>query len=141
MSARWCLAVSIGILFVPMSHATVSGAAISSDAAGQSVDMFLNEAFAQDFFGATGAPTYALREVSSTGYGKIPSWDWRHCELGRCVSFRDATFDQQGGGRSSDSMTALDGVLMLLFAAGLVTYQLVRKQRVLQQSSLFAATL
>jgi hypothetical protein len=38
-------------------------------------------------------------------------------------------------------MTALDGVLMLLFAAGLVTYQLVRKQRVLQQSSLFAATL
>jgi hypothetical protein len=39
----------------------------------------------------------------------------------------------------SEAMTALDLVLMVLFAVGLVGYQLDRKQRVLRHSALFAA--
>jgi hypothetical protein len=39
----------------------------------------------------------------------------------------------------SEAMTALDLVLMVLFAVGLIGYQLDRKQRVLRHSALFAA--
>jgi hypothetical protein len=39
----------------------------------------------------------------------------------------------------SEAMTALDLVLMLVFAVGLISYQLDRKQRVLRHSALFAA--
>jgi len=46
-----------------------------------------------------------------------------------------------GTAARSGAMTALDLALMVLFAAGLLAYQLDRKQRVLRQSSLFAASL
>jgi hypothetical protein len=39
----------------------------------------------------------------------------------------------------TEAMTALDLVLMVLFAVGLIGYQLDRKQRVLRHSALFAA--
>jgi hypothetical protein len=153
MSTRSLFVIFLGMLMMPMAHATVRSAATISDTATVFTEAQRGETLAGDLLSAsTSANGHGVSPVSSSGFEKIPSWNSDRCASGHCIELRTATFGQLGesvsaasavrGARSdSDAMTALDLALMLLFAAGLVAYQLARKQRVLRQSSVFAASL
>ena len=153
MSTRSLFVIFLGTLIMPMAQATVRSAATVSDTAAVFTEAQRGETLAGDLLSAsTSANGHGVSPVSSSGFEKIPSWNSDRCASGHCIELRTATFGQLGenvsaasavrGARSdSDAMTALDLALMLLFAAGLVAYQLARKQRVLWQSSVFAASL
>jgi len=99
---------------------------------------------------------YGLSADTSPVIEKVAVWTAGQCSAGECaapsVMLLDRGVDsgaarlsdfEPGGlraGSSDDTMTVADIVLMCLFAAGLIGYQLARKQRELRSSALFAAT-
>jgi hypothetical protein len=72
------------------------------------------------------SPCTAMRETADVSLGQRLALAAREAEA-------PANYSHSG------AMTALDLVLMVLFAVGLIGYQLDRKQRVLRHSALFAA--
>lgn len=83
-----------------------------------------------------------------------PSYITQGCgDISPCVAMRETAdvaiphglslatraSDASEAASQSEAMTVLDLVLMVLFAVGLVGYQLDRKQRALRNSALFAA--
>lgn len=72
------------------------------------------------------SPCIAMRETAGVA-------------LPRIMSLAAQTTETSADDSQSEAMTVLDLVLMVLFAVGLVGYQLDRKQRELRNSTLFAA--
>lgn len=71
------------------------------------------------------SPCIAMRETPNASFGH---------RLALAAQTAEASVDHS----HSRAMTALDLVLMVLFAVGLIGYQLDRKQRALRHSALFA---
>jgi hypothetical protein len=138
MSARSWLVIFAGTLIMPVSQATVDSVAKPSDATYLSAD-------AQPA-GQSETPA-AIEPASGAAYEQLPIWNSQNCQGSSCLDLRVldlriAAIDRQFGvNSSSGAMSLLDAVLMVLFAGGLIAYQLARKQRILRQSSLFAASL
>jgi len=99
---------------------------------------------------------YALSGDSSAVVEKIAIWTAAPCAAGDCAATTmvvnpvsdglaapvgvTESASLRAGTRDGSSMTAADLVLMCLFAAALIGYQLARKQRELRSSALFTAT-
>jgi hypothetical protein len=154
MSAPRWLAILIAAVIAPTAHATVGGVAGFNDA----VYLFAPAERSQRLVYNYLTPTLPengngrLGTVSPYEFENIPGWNLRACKSSNCIR-RTVAFGQlfaeplllggSAGGAAvtsasrsdSGAMTALDLALMLLFAAGLLAYQLARKHRVLRQAS------
>lgn len=162
MSVRAWFALLLGALLIPpAAQTTPHSVARLSPATTVLVDAQRVENVIYDFRSLlVSANNYGLSADSASAFEKIPLWSADRCGSSDCVQARAVTAGpvvvagtgteagvgadhaSVAGDRSdAQAMSALDLVLMLLFAAGLVAYQLGRKQRVLEQSSLFVASL
>jgi hypothetical protein len=90
--------------------------------------------------------------ASSPDLGRLTASDTDRCPPGNCAKMQMAGFARAGERQMASSaysdepsesgeMSPLDIGLMLLFGAALVAYQLDRKQRLLNQSSLIAPSI
>jgi hypothetical protein len=153
MSVRSWIAIVLGTLMMPAADAAVESVATFSDSAYVFADTQGYEAAPSDV-ASSSVPVngYGARAVSPLGFWKIAFLDSGKCRPGNCYQLRVTAFAQMGGrqpeasavhgsGSDSGAMTTLDCALMVVFAAGLLAYQLDRKQRLLQQSSLFSVSL
>jgi hypothetical protein len=137
MSVRSWLVMVVGTLILPVSQATVESVAKSDDAT------HLERPAAIVSEPSASVPSAEAASV----YERLPIWNSQNCQGSSCLDLhvldlRVAAIDQQFSvNPSSGAMSLLDAVLMVLFAGGLIAYQLARKQRILRQSSLFAASL
>jgi hypothetical protein len=133
-------------LCMPMAHGSVG-------AATQSLSVANEPALERSGEGATLEPTPDSAFDASVA-GASPSSSVLGCgDASTCVAVRETArlslghrialaaraTEAAGDNSHSEAMTALDLVLMVLFAVGLIGYQLDRKQRVLRHSALFAA--
>ena len=139
MKARIWIALVLATLIMVPAQAAVESVTRFSDAAYMFADVLASSSLPVNGYGVSAASPF--------GFGKISFLDPRKCRSGNCFKVRATAFAQIGEGQrkaavfhasNSDSgaMTTLDIALMIAFAVGLMAYQLDRKQRVLQQSSL-----
>jgi hypothetical protein len=160
MSVRAWFALLLGALLIPPAAQTTPHSIARLDQATTVlVDAQRAESVLYDFRSLLVSTNYyGLSADTASAFEKIPLWSADRCGSSDCVQARavilgrgvdagagtgaGADHTSVAGDRSdSEAMTAPDLVLMLLFAAALVAYQLGRKQRALQQSSLFVASL
>lgn len=143
MSVRSWFVLILGTLIMPAAQTAVQSVAKLSDASYLPTDAQHGKTLAYES-ASMSMPTISagLGAAAPSGYERLPNWKSQDCEGGNCLDIRVAAIDQRIGPNSdSEGMSVLDAALMALFAAGLVAYQLARKQRVLRQSSLSAASL
>jgi hypothetical protein len=156
MSARYWFVIALGILMVPTAKAGMEGVAKVSDtvfAGAQGYELAAESRSDISDIANSSVPTHGMR-VSPLGIWKISLLDIGTCKAANCQRYRlrNVAFTQieerqaeaasiSGARSSSGAMSMLDLALMLMFLLGLLAYQLDRKQRVLQQSSLFSVSL
>lgn len=142
--------ILLAALAAPTAHANMVGAARFSDAAAVFATAEHHRALVYD---------RTVSPASTSAFENISGWNPAACESNECLRsaaafgrMADIRLSALANGATSaaapdhgasdpGAMSAMDVGLMMLFAAGLLAYQLDRKHRVLRQSSLFVKLL
>jgi len=143
MNARSCLVVLLGLIMTPAVQARAATTTDVGDVAYFLVEAGQSRVSLDENLGASLTRASDLDAVAPTaGVGTVGWHDVSGPRLG-VIPIRSAGQRPELDGPKSDenSIAVLDIGLMLLFAFGLLAYPLVRKQRALRHSLVFASPL
>jgi hypothetical protein len=143
MNARSCLAVLLGLIMTPAVQAQAVTATGVGDVAYFLVEAGQSRASLDENLSASLTRASDLDVVAPTaGVGTVGWHDVAGVRLGMIPTGSAGQRPEFDGPKSDEnSIAVLDIGLMLLFAFGLLAYPLVRKQRALRHSLVFASPL